>query len=160
MSCVQSRSCGSLLEPSSFHLSELQSDQQSSRSSLTAHITVASAEDIDIQQLDACSKSGAQIQQNCECSRRNTESQMGDASSSRCQKVPIFIRHCSGEVGLTVKLDEPSEHMMHLYEKETKMKLSYQYFKYGNNIFDPKRTLLSYGVGCNATVDACGCLLG
>lgn len=57
-------------------------------------------------------------------------------------------------------MDEPAEHMMHLYEIQTKMKLLYQHFKYGNSIIDPKRTLLSYGVGRDATVDACGRLLG
>ncbi|KAF8687364.1 hypothetical protein HU200_043050 [Digitaria exilis] len=85
---------------------------------------------------------------------------MGEASKIKCQKVPIFIRHCSGMVVLRVKLDEPAEHMMHLYEIQTKMKLLYQHFKYGNSIIDPKRTLLSYGVGRDATVDACGRLLG
>ncbi|CAL5012122.1 unnamed protein product [Urochloa decumbens] len=152
--------CGPLLEPSSFCLIELQSDQQSPRSSHTTHINVASAQDIDRQQLSACSKSNAQIQKNDESSRGDTERQLIDASRNRCQKVPIFIKHCSGKVVLTVKLDEPSEHMMHLYEKQTKMKLVHQYFKYGNYMIDPKCSLLSYGVGRNATVDACSRLLG
>lgn len=75
-------------------------------------------------------------------------------------KVPIFIRHCSGEVLLTVRLDEPSVHMMHQYEKQTKMKLVHQYFKYGNYTIDPKCSLLSYGVGRDSVVHAVTRLLG
>ncbi|RCV39711.1 hypothetical protein SETIT_8G245200v2 [Setaria italica] len=75
-------------------------------------------------------------------------------------KVPIFIRHCSGEVLLTVRLDEPSVHMMHQYEKQTKMKLVHQYFKYGNYRIDPKCSLLSYGVGRDSVVHAVTRLLG
>ncbi|CAL5031409.1 unnamed protein product [Urochloa decumbens] len=141
-------------------LLELQSDQHSPRSSHTADMNLASAQDIDRQQLAACSKSNCHIQETDECSRGDTERQMLDASKNRCQEVQIFIRHCSGQVVLMVNLDESSEHMMNLFEKETKMKLVHHYFKYGNSRIDPNCTLLSYGVGRNATVDAYSRLLG
>ncbi|CAL5002424.1 unnamed protein product [Urochloa decumbens] len=115
--------CGPLREPSSFRLIDI-----FSRPSLSTNITVDSSQDIDSQQLDAFSKRNIYIQHNNECSRSNTESQMDDDSRIKDQKVPIFIRHCSG--------------------------------KYGNNIIDPNCTLLSYGVGRDATVEACSRLLG
>ncbi|RCV39728.1 hypothetical protein SETIT_8G246600v2 [Setaria italica] len=131
-----------------FRLAEL-----SSRSSLTSNISADCPQDIDRQQLDACSKSDIQIEHNDEC-------KMVDASRTKCKMVPIFVHHCSGKVVLAVNLEEPSEHMMHMYEKKTKMKLTDQYFIYGNHRIDPKCSLLSYGVGRNAIVIACSRLLG
>lgn len=58
----------------------------------------------DLPQVDASSKSNTENQQD------------GDACRSRSQNVPVFIRHFSGLIVLTLNMDESSEHMMNLYE--------------------------------------------
>ena len=94
-------------------------------------------------------------------SKSNTESQQdGDACGSRSQNVPIFIRHCSGLVVLTLNLDESSEHMMNLYEHKTKIKVANRYFSYGPQRIELGHTLRFYGIARNTTVNLRGRLLG
>ena len=90
-------------------------------------------------------------------SKNNTESQQdGDACGSRSQNVPIFIRHCSGLVVLTLNLDESSKHMMNLYEQKTKRKIANRYFSYGLQGIEPGHTLRFYGIARNTTVNLIG----
>ena len=90
-------------------------------------------------------------------SKNNTESQQdGDACGSRSQNVPIFIRHCSGLVELTLNLDESLEHMMNLYEHKTKTKVANRYFSYGPQRIKLGHTLRFYGIARNTTVNLIG----
>ncbi|CAN6230865.1 unnamed protein product [Urochloa humidicola] len=138
--------CARLPEVFGFHLDamvELVSDHQLPRSPLIANISEDSP-----QEVDAVSNSNTEIHQD------------GDACRIRSQNVPVFIRHCSGLVLLTLNLDKSSEHMMSLYEQKTKTKIANRYFLYGLKRIEPEHTLRSYGIARNTTVHLCGRLLG
>jgi hypothetical protein len=86
--------------------------------------------------------------------------QGGDSDENDSSVVPIFVRHVSGELTLTVSLDQSSQYLMDLYAQKTKTKLECQYFVYGRKTLKPDRTLLFYGLKRDTTVHVCTGLLG
>lgn len=72
----------------------------------------------------------------------------------------IFVKHISGGLAVTVSLDQPVEHLMHIYAQRTKTKLEGQYFIYGRKELEPDHTFQFYGVERNTTVHVCTRLLG
>lgn len=74
--------------------------------------------------------------------------------------IPIFVRHISGELVLTVNLNQSSQYLMNLYAEKTNTKLECQYFVYGTKKLEPDSTLLFYGVERDTTVHVCTRLLG
>lgn len=142
-------------------LSESKSDYQYPTSLLTANIT-GDSPDTESQKFDPCSESNSvDSQEGVECRMSNVDSlQGGDSDENDSSVVPIFVRHVSGELTLTVSLDQSSQYLMDLYAQKTKTKLECQYFVYGRKTLKPDRTLLFYGLKRDTTVHVCTGLLG
>jgi hypothetical protein len=74
--------------------------------------------------------------------------------------IPIFVRHGSGELTLTVRMDQCTNDLMQLYALKTKTTLDSQYFVYKRKKIDPHHMWLSYGLKRDTTVHVCTRLLG
>ncbi|CAN6373727.1 unnamed protein product [Urochloa humidicola] len=104
-----------LSEPKS-ELAESTSDYQYPIAPLTANIT-GDSHDTERQQLDPCRESSnVERQQGNECRLTNVDSHPhdGDSADKDSSVIPIFVRHFSGKLTLTVSLDQSSQHLMHL----------------------------------------------
>ena len=63
-------------------------------------------------------------QQTNECKMSNIDSKHdGDSKNNDGLLIPIFVRHVSGELTLTINLNQSSQQLMHLYAQKTKTKL-------------------------------------
>ena len=73
--------------------------------------------------------------------------------------MPIFVRHGSGELTFTIRMDQSINDLMQLYVQKTKTKLDSQYFVYERKRLEPHHSWLSYGLKRDTTVHVCTRLL-
>nr|TKV99711.1 hypothetical protein SEVIR_8G061300v2 [Setaria viridis] len=142
-----------LLSQTKRELEESESDYQYPISPITANIT-GDSHDIQSQQFEPCCESNnVESRQGNECRLSNVDShQDGDSTKDDRSVISIFVRHVSGELALTVSLDQSLQHLMHLYAQKTKTKLECQYLVYGRKTLEPDHTFLFYGVERDTTV--------
>jgi hypothetical protein len=112
--------------------------------------------------MPCCESNSVESRQGNECRLSNVDKHKDGTESSKDDSsvIPIFVRHVSEKLTLTVSLDQSLQHLMHLYAQKTKTKLECQYFVYERKTLQPEHTFLFYGVEQNTTVHVCTRLLG
>jgi hypothetical protein len=82
--------------------------------------------------MPCCESNSVESRQGNECGLSNVDKHQDRTESSKDDSsvIPIFVRHVSGKLTLTVSLDQSLQHLMHLYAQKTKTKFECQYFVY------------------------------